>query len=124
MFSRLLAQGIDPRSMQADWHKVREDMRPDAVKAVRAFIILAKIAEAEKIEVSEEELDETVREMASESRETPAALKTRLTRDGALAKLQSSRRSQKALDFIYHNAKITRPMSQTEQVPKEAGQES
>ncbi len=122
--SQLLAQGADLRAGQVDWRKLREDARPDAEKAVRASIILAKIAEAEKIEVSEEELDQAVREVARDSRETPAALKTRLTRDGGLAKLQSSRRSQKALDFIYHNAKITRPMSQSEPVPREAGQES
>jgi hypothetical protein len=39
---------------------------------------------------------------------TPAELKTRLTRDGKLDTLKSTRRNQKALDFVYRNAKIIR----------------
>lgn len=122
--SQLMAQGVDPRSTKVDWRKFREDLRPEAEKTVRASIILGRIAEAEKIEVSEEELDQTIREVAQQSREAPAVLKTRLTRDGGLAKLQSSRRNQKALDFVYHNALITHPMSQDERVRKETGQTS
>jgi trigger factor len=104
--SRLLAQGIDPRQTEVDWHKVREEARPDAEKEVRASLVLGKIAEAEKIEVSEQETDEMIREMAQERRETPAALKTRLTREGDLDRLKTRRRNQKALDLIYQKAKI------------------
>jgi trigger factor len=104
--SRLLAQGIDPRQTEVDWHKVREEARPDAEKEVRASLVLGKIAEAEKIEVSEQETDEMIREMAQERREAPAALKTRLTREGDLDRLKTRRRNQKALDLIYQKAKI------------------
>lgn len=122
--AQLAAQGIDPRSVQVDWGKLGEGLLPEAEKAVRAAIILGRIAEAEKIEVSEEELDQTIREIAQQRQEAPAALKTRLTRDGGLAKLQSSGRSQKALDFVYRNAQITHPMSQDERVRERAGQTS
>lgn len=106
--SQLLSQGIDPRTIDIDWKKIREDSRPDATREVQGSLILEKIAEAEKIEVTAEEVDEIIREMAQERRETPAALKTRLTRDGMLARIESSRRNQKALDLIYRSAKITR----------------
>lgn len=106
--AQLMAQGIDPRQAQVDWQKVRSEARPDAEKEVRASLLLSKVGEAEKIEVSEEEVDEVIRSMAQEHRETPAALKTRLTREGDLDRLKSGRRNQKALDFIYHNAKIIR----------------
>jgi trigger factor len=122
--AQLVAQGIDPRLAQLDWGKLREKMQPEAEHAVRAAIILERIAGAEKIEVSEEELDERIREIAQQRGEAPAAVKTRLTRDGALAKLQSSCRSQKALDFVYRNAQITQPVTQDEQVQERAGQTS
>jgi trigger factor len=122
--AQLMARGIDPRSAHLDWGKLREKMQPEAEQAVRAAIILERIAEAEKIEVSEEELDQSIREIAQQRGEAPATLKTRLTRDGGLAKLQSSCRSQKALDFVYHNAQITHPMDQDEQVQNTAGQTS
>jgi trigger factor len=106
--TQLMAQGIDPRGMEVDWRKIREEARPDAEKQVRAALVLEKIADAEKIEVSTEEVDEIIREMTQGRSETPAALKTRLTRDGGLDRLESSRRNQKALDLVYQNAKITR----------------
>jgi trigger factor len=124
LLSQLIAQGVDPRATQMDWRKFREDLRPEAEKAVRASIILRRVAEAEKIEVSEEELDQTIRELAQQGQEAPAALKTRLTRDGGLAKLKSSRRNQKVLDFVYHNALIKHPASQDERVRKETGHTS
>jgi trigger factor len=108
LLRQLFAQGIDPRQTQVDWHKLREESRPDAEKEVRASLLLSKIAEAEGLEVSEEEVDEVIRGMAQEAHEPPATLKTRLTREGELDTLKSTRRNQKAIDFIYRNAKITR----------------
>jgi trigger factor len=108
MVTQLVSQGIDPRQTQVDWRKVREDSRPEAEKGVRASLLLSKVAEAEKLEVSEEEVDEIIREMAQEAHEPPATLKTRLTREGELDSIKSTRRNQKAIEFIYRNAKITR----------------
>jgi trigger factor len=111
MARQFIDQGIDPRKADVNWEKIREELRPSAEKDVRGTLILQKIAEAEKIEVSEEEIDDSLREVAAGGTESPAALKTRLTRNGGLARLQSGRLSQKALDFIYHNAKVVRQLS-------------
>ncbi len=105
---QLLAQGIDPRETQVDWRKIREDSRPEAEKEVRTALLLNRVAESEKIELTEEEVDDVIREMAKERHITAAELKTRLTRDGKLDTLKYTRRNQKALDFIYRNAKINR----------------
>jgi trigger factor len=104
--SRLISQGIDPRSVGLDWQKLKEDGRPEAEKDVRGSLILEKVAEAEAIEVKEEEVDELIRELAQERHEAPAAVKTRLTRDGELPIIERRLRNQKALDLIYRNAKI------------------
>jgi trigger factor len=105
---QLLAQGIDPRQTQVDWKKVREDARPEAAKEVRVALVLSRVADAEKIDLTDEEVDDVIREMAKELHMNAAELKTRLTRDGKLDTLKSTRRNQKALDFIYRNAKIIR----------------
>ena len=105
---QLLSQGIDPRETQVDWKKLREDARPEAEKEVRVALILGRAADAEKIDLTEEEVDDVIRDMAKERHMTAAELKTRLTRDGKLDTLKSTRRNQKALDFIYRNAKIIR----------------
>lgn len=114
---RLASQGIDPRTVSLDWQKLREDGRPEAEKEVRGSLILEKVAEAETIEIKEEEVDELVRELAQERHEAPATLKTRLTRDGELPTIERRLRNQKALDLIYQRAKI-KPKS--EAVPSQA----
>ena len=108
LLGQLLAQGVDPRGLNVDWQQIREDRRSEAEREARAALILEKIAQAENLAVSEEELDDWLRRSASESGETPAAMKTRLTREGRLDTLKSPRRAQKALDFIYQNASIQR----------------
>jgi trigger factor len=113
----LISQGIDPRNVSLDWQKLREDGRPEAEKEVRGSLILEKVAEAEAVEVKEEEVDELIRELAQERHEAPAALKTRLTRDGELPTIERRLRNQKALDLIYQNAKIK---SKSEAVPDQA----
>jgi len=115
----LAVQGVDPETAQIDWRALRDEMKAEAEKDVREALVLKAVAEAENIEVTPEELDEALREVAEGLRETPAALKTRLTRDGELDKLQSSRRNLKALDFIYRNAKINHPTTATVPGPVE-----
>ncbi len=117
----LAAQGVDPESAQIDWRALRDEVRSDAEKDVRESLVLDAVATAENITVTPEELDETLRDLAEGLREAPAALKTRLTRDGELAKLESSRRNLKALDFIYRNAKINQPTTTTVSAPGEGG---
>jgi len=106
--AQLMVQGVDPRTAQIDWRKIKQESKPEAEREVRASLILEKIAEAKKIEVSEEEVDEIIRDMAKERREPAAVLKTRLTREGELDRIKSTRRNQKALELVYRNAKITR----------------
>ncbi len=108
LVTQLVGQGIDPRTTQVDWRKLREEARPEAEKEVRGSLILERVAEAEGIEVTDEEVDELIRATAEERHEAPAALKTRLTRDGMVGRIVVSRRNQKALEFIYRNAKIIR----------------
>ena len=106
---QLISQGVDPRNTSIDWRKMRSDLRGTGEKDVRASLVLEKIAEVEKLDVSEEELDAKLRELAGEGPETAASLKTRLTRDGELATLKAKHLSQKALDLVYRNAQINHP---------------
>lgn len=110
---QLISQGINPTQVSIDWRQMREGMREQAERDVKAAFILEKIAEAEKLEVTEEELDHVIREIAESEREAPASLKTRLTRDGGLINLRISRRNQKALDFVYQSAHIQHPKQPT-----------
>ncbi|MGH9470441.1 MAG: trigger factor [Terriglobia bacterium] len=120
--TQLAEEGIDVNDESINWAQMRAEIRPQAEDDIRRSMLLEKVADAESIEVSEAEVDEAIRDMTPQrSGESPAALKTRLTRNGGLARLQSSLRNQKALDLIYRDAHVI-PATAASSAPSEPQQ--
>jgi trigger factor len=107
LVSQLANQGIDPRRMQIDWSGIREGQRERAEREVRGAFILENIANAEKIEVSDEDVDRELEQYAEGSNQTVAALKGRLTKEGALDSIKEQVRNRKALDLVLDSAENT-----------------
>jgi trigger factor len=102
----LAAQGVDPRAVNVDWVSLRERQRDRAVRDVQAEILLDRIATAEKLEVSDEELDKEIESLAQHSGESAPALRARLTKQGALDRMKSKLRSDKAIELLHRTARI------------------
>jgi trigger factor len=102
----LSAQGVDPRAVNVDWASMRLRQRDRAVDDVKAEILLDRLATAENIEVSEEELDKEIAQIAGRSGESAEAMRARLTKQGALDRMKSKLRSDKVLDWLHHSARI------------------
>lgn len=83
----------------------REEVRPEAEKAVKTRIILMGIVEAEKIEVSAEEMEKELELMAAQYQMTADKIKEMIGVEN-LTFLQKDLQVRKAIDFIYDNAKI------------------
>ncbi len=105
----LMAQGLDPRRLDVDWAKLRETGREAAVQEARLAILLDRIADAEKMEVSEEELSRELTQMAAGGRESPEALRARLTKEDRLDSMKSAIRSEKVVEFLLSHARLTAP---------------
>ena len=103
---RLIAQGVDPRAVNVDWVALRKQQRERAEGDVRAELLLDRIATAEHIEVSDEELEKELEGIAERSGESLPAVRARLTREGAADTMKSKLRSEKTLDWLYQQAKI------------------
>jgi trigger factor len=103
---RLIAQGVDPRGVNVDWVALRRGQRERAEGDVRAELLLDRIATAEKIDVSEEELESELQAIAQRGGENIAAVRARLTREGAADTMKSKLRSEKTLDWLYQQARI------------------
>jgi trigger factor len=58
-----------PRSINKTAEQLREDLRPVATKNVTVSLVLGKVAEAEKIEVSEAEIDTEIENMTKNTAE-------------------------------------------------------
>jgi trigger factor len=101
----LAAQGMRAEELKKmDLQRLREGQRERAVEEVKASLLLEKVAEAEKIEVSDEEINGEVDALATQSKQTPEAIRARLTRDGALDRIRARIRAEKTLEFLYRQS--------------------
>src|SRR2546430_8891149 len=89
----LAAQGMRPEDIKKmDFNRLRAGQRDQALQEVKASLLLDKIAEEEKIDVSDQEIDREVEALAKQSKQTSEAIRARLTRDGALDRIRSEER--------------------------------
>lgn len=98
----LASQGMRTEDMRKlDFAHLREAQRDSAIAEVRATLILDKIATAENIEVSDEELERELQIISLQTREPLDALRQRLTNDGALARIREQLRREKTGALLY-----------------------
>ncbi len=101
----LAAQGMRAEDLKKmDLNRLRAGQKDQAAQEVKASLLLEKIADEEHIEVSDEEIDREVQALATQSKQAPEAIRARLTRDGALDRIRIRIRSEKTLDFLYHQS--------------------
>jgi trigger factor len=82
-------------------------MRVQAEGDVRATMLLEKIAEAENITVSNEEVEAEIQAIANASRQPLEQVHAALTKDGGERSIAHRLRNRKALDLLIQNAKVT-----------------
>jgi len=101
----LASQGMKMEDMKKmDLPRLRAGQREQAVLDVKSSLLLERIAELEKIEVSADEVNREVETLARQAKQTPEAVRTRLTQDGGLDRIRNRIRSEKTLDFLYHQS--------------------
>ena len=83
----------------------REELRPEAEKAVKTRIVLMGIVNAENIAVTDEEREEELKRMAAQYQMEVDKLKEIIGEDN-LGFLTKDLQVKKAIDFIYDNAKV------------------
>ncbi len=114
MEHRLRHQGIDPAQYLAITGKSEEDLikeaEPDAEKSLRREAVLAAIVEAEKIEASDDELIDAMRDATpgADEQQMRKAL-AELEKDGRLAVLREDVAMRKAVDLVAEHAKPIEP---------------
>ncbi|MGA8431619.1 MAG: trigger factor [Candidatus Sulfotelmatobacter sp.] len=101
----LAAQGMKMEDMKKmDLPRLRAGQREQAVQDVKSALLLERIADEEKIAVSEDEVNRELSALAAQAKQTPEAVRARLTEDGGLDRIRNRIRSEKTLDFLYHQS--------------------
>jgi trigger factor len=106
MIRDMIARGMDPRTQEINWEAMREMVRDRAGDDVRGSMLLERVAEAEQIEVSDEEVEAEISAMAEGSRQSAEQVRAALTKQGGERSIADRLRNRKALDFLVQNAKV------------------
>jgi trigger factor len=122
----MMGRGIDPRNPEIDWERARDELQLQAEEDVRATMLLDKIAEAENITVSQEEVEAEIDAIATASQQPKEQVRAALTKNGGERSIAHRLRTRKALDLLLDNARITdaewtepKQAEQTEEAPKD-----
>ncbi len=98
----LAQQGMKAEDMRKlDFGRLRAAQRDQAINEVKVSMILDRIAEAEGIVVSEEDLDRELLMLSLQSREPLEALRERLAGDGGLDRIREQMRREKTGSVLY-----------------------
>jgi trigger factor len=99
-------RGIDYRSAGLDEQRMRDELRESANDEVRAAFLIDAIAEKEKVQVSDAELEKKLAELAQSRDKSVPRLKAELQKEGRLDALKHQLREEKTLDLLLSRAKI------------------
>ena len=98
----LAAQGMSTEHMRKlDFGRLRGAQRDGAIAEVKTNLLLDKIADAEEVTVTDEELDHEVQIAALQSNEPVETLRQRLTQDGGLARIREQMKREKTANLLY-----------------------
>ncbi|MEA2709631.1 MAG: trigger factor, partial [Phycisphaerales bacterium] len=80
--------------------------KDEAVRDLKLFFILQKIANEQNVDVEEAELNGRIAMLAAQRGVRPEKLKQEMSKDGSLAELYVQLREQKAVDTILATAEV------------------
>jgi trigger factor len=123
MERQLAGQGMDPNMFLQMQGKTREELieesKPDAAKELAREAVVTAIAEAEDIEISDEEMIESLAHTAEHERTTPEKLLERLRENGRDAMIEEDLLAQKAIELVSESAKPI-PLEEAEDLAEKA----
>lgn len=101
-------RGTDLNKVGGDFvQMIYKQMQAQAENDVRGAILLEKVAEAENVNISDEEVGEEIEKMAHYYRTTPDEIRASLEKQGGTANIANSLRTRKAVQALMDNAKIS-----------------
>ena len=104
----LSEQQIAPRRANIDWDQFRDSQRDAARESVKSALVLDEISRRENVTVTDEDLEKDVAEYAERSGLTPAAVRARLEKEGALSRLAAGLRREKTMNLVLSRASVAK----------------
>jgi len=96
--------GIAEQEIQNRLRLMQQDILNSTALALKEHFVLQKIAEVEKIDITEEDVDEEIERMANQQGVSPRRFRAQLEKDDMLDSLMAEMYERQALDLILQTA--------------------
>ncbi len=106
-YSNLMMRGISREQLEENMEQLKAGSDQQANEQLKTLFIMAKVAEKFKIEVTEEEINGHIAQMAVQRGQRPERMREDMERDGSLAQFKLQIREDKCIAKLLESAKIT-----------------
>jgi trigger factor len=113
----MMQRGMDPRGAEMNWEGMQDVFRARAEEDLRGSLLLERIADAENIEPSDEEVSQEIESIAAATRQTPEQVRAALTKQGGERSIADRLRHRRALDLLVENARVSDEEWREDEVP-------
>lgn len=106
-YSNLLMRGLAREQIDKQMEQLRAGSEQQAKEQFKTLFIMGKIAEKLEIEVSEEEINGRIAQLAIQRGQRPERLREEMLRDGSLSQFRLQVREDKCIAKLLESAEIT-----------------
>jgi len=108
---RLLNQGLSPEKIQEQMESLQASSAEQAKEQLKTFFVIDKVCDALDIEVSDEEVNGSIAQLAIQRGQRPERMKEQMERDGSLSQFKLEIRQNKCISKLLESANITEDSS-------------
>ncbi len=117
-YINLLSRGLSRQQIEEQMEQLRAGSEEQAQEQLKTFFVMDKVAEKLEVEVSEEEINGHIAQVAIQRGQRPERMREQMERDGSLAQFRLDVRQGKCITRLLESANIS------EQTPEEKPEKS
>jgi len=106
-YTNLLLRGLSREQIDEQMEQLQAGSEEQAEKQLKTFFIMDKVAEKLEIDVSEEEINGHIAQLAMERGQRPERMREDMERNGSLAQFTLEVRQNKCIEKLLETAEIT-----------------
>jgi trigger factor len=119
-YINLLSRGLSRQQVEEQMEQLRAGSEEQAKEQLKTFFIMDKVADKLEIEVTEEEINGHIAQVAVQRGQRPEKMKEQMERDGSLAQFRMDIRQNKCINKLLESADITETGAGAGEKPKKA----
>ncbi len=105
-YTNMLMQGTPKEQIQEQMEQLRASSQEQAVEQLKLFFIMSKISDKFEINVTEEEINGYIAQVAAQRGKRPEKMREELAKDGSIEQFYMQAREQKCIEKILQDAEI------------------